>query len=112
MMVIQGIFRGQRMLMGRNVVTLNGQPLDERYDLHNHSPDGFNWGYGGSGPAQLALAMLAPVSTDKCALHFYQRFKFDVITGFDHDTFEIRVEDVRAWIVINAARFGGPVDGD
>lgn len=24
----------------------------------NHSPDGFSWGYGGSGPAQLALALL------------------------------------------------------
>ena len=26
--------------------------------VYNHSPNGFNWGYGGSGPAQLALAMM------------------------------------------------------
>ena len=26
--------------------------------VYNHSPDGFAWGYGGSGPAQLALAIL------------------------------------------------------
>ena len=25
--------------------------------VYNHSPDGFDWGYGGSGPAQLALAI-------------------------------------------------------
>ena len=24
----------------------------------NHSPDGFSWGYNGSGPAQLALAII------------------------------------------------------
>jgi hypothetical protein len=27
--------------------------LDPRHDLRNHSPDGFEWGYGGSGPAVL-----------------------------------------------------------
>src|SRR2546426_5830744 len=30
-----------------------------RLDLWNHSPTGFECGYGGSGPAQLALALLA-----------------------------------------------------
>lgn len=34
-------------------------PLNPRTDLFNHSPNGFEWGYGGSGPAQLALAILA-----------------------------------------------------
>jgi len=33
--------------------------LPLRLDLYNHSPDGFEIGYGGSGPAQLALAILA-----------------------------------------------------
>lgn len=40
-------------------VTVNGEPLPPRLDLFNHSPAGFEWGYGGSGPAQLALAILA-----------------------------------------------------
>lgn len=40
-------------------VTADGKPLDPRNDLANHSPDGFEYGYGGSGPAQLALAILA-----------------------------------------------------
>ena len=35
-----------------------GDELDPRFDLRNHSPDGFEWGYYGSGPAQLALALL------------------------------------------------------
>jgi len=34
-------------------------PLAPRNDLFNHSPDGFEWSYSGSGPAQTALAILA-----------------------------------------------------
>ena len=35
-------------------------PLDPRFDLEKHSPNGFDWGHPGSGAAQLALAILAP----------------------------------------------------
>lgn len=38
-------------------VTFGGQPINPSFDLCNHSPTGFSWGYGGSGPAQLALAL-------------------------------------------------------
>ena len=41
------------------IVTVDGRRLNPRLDLWNHSPTGFEWGYGGSGPAQLALAILA-----------------------------------------------------
>lgn len=34
------------------------QPLPLCLHVANHSPSGFEWGYGGSGPAQLALAIL------------------------------------------------------
>jgi hypothetical protein len=34
-------------------------PLPIRLDLRNHSPTGFEWGYRGSGAAQLSLAILA-----------------------------------------------------
>lgn len=55
------------------LVTVNGQPLNPRLDLWNHSPTGFEWGYCGSGPAQLALAILADhLADDEQALVFYQ----------------------------------------
>jgi hypothetical protein len=57
-------------------VTVDGRPLSPRYDLANHSPDGFSWGYAGSGPAQLALALLADYLGDKEAQRLYQDFKF------------------------------------
>jgi hypothetical protein len=62
------------------IVTVDGRRLNPRFDLWNHSPTGFEWGYGGSGPAQLALAILADhCSNDEQALNFYQRFKWAVI---------------------------------
>ena len=61
-------------------VTVNGRPLDPRLDLRSHSPAEFEWGYGGSGPAQLALAILADhLADDRQALDLYQRFKWTVI---------------------------------
>lgn len=61
----------------------DGKPwrfLSRRLDLRRHSPTGFSWGYGGSGPAQLALALLAHVTDDDArALASYQGFKFGVI---------------------------------
>lgn len=55
-------------------------PLDPRLDLRNHSPTGFQWGYSGSGPAQLSLAILADfLKDDDQALDAYQVFKFRVI---------------------------------
>lgn len=57
-----------------------GRGLDPRFDLRTHSPTGFEWGYGGSGPAQLALALAADVlGDDEAALDVYQRLKFRVV---------------------------------
>lgn len=53
--------------------------LPPRLDLRNHSPTGFSWGYYGSGPAQLALALLADIWDDGTAQRFYQTLKNDLI---------------------------------
>lgn len=79
---------------GRAVVTFvdggENHPLNPRYDLANHSPDGFEWGYAGSGPSQLALAILALVLNDDArALRLYQSFKDKIIAGIDDDDFDL-----------------------
>ena len=67
------------------LVTVNGRPLDSRLDLWNHSETGFEWGYGGSGPAQLALALLADhLSDDDEAVRLHQGFKFAVVAKLPH----------------------------
>jgi len=53
-------------------------------ELMNHSPSGFEWGYGGSGPAQLALALLLDYADDEAvALDNYQEFKTEVVSQLD-----------------------------
>jgi hypothetical protein len=53
----------------------------------NHSPDGFNWGYGGSGPSQLALAVLLELVPEEQAIKAYQDFKRDIISHLPQDDF-------------------------
>jgi hypothetical protein len=75
-------------------VTVDNQPLDPRLDLRNHSPTGFAWGYGGSGPAQLSLAILADCTDDQTAQDYYQDFKV-VIGRLDKDKgFELTEDEV------------------
>jgi Family of unknown function (DUF6166) len=59
--------------------------LDPRLDLHNHSPTGFEWGYGGSGPAQLALALAASRLPDHLAHTLHQRLKWTLVAGLDRE---------------------------
>jgi hypothetical protein len=72
-------YEGNRTKAGA-IVTVNGELLDVRLDLRNHSPTGFDWGYCGSGPAQLSLAILADhLKDDEQALNLYQHFKWTVV---------------------------------
>jgi hypothetical protein len=49
--------------------------------VRNHSPDGFEYGYAGSGPSQLALAIcLDHLKDAKQAESVYMPFKFGFIT--------------------------------
>lgn len=73
-------------------VWLNGKSLspERSQKIWNHSPDGFNWGYGGSGPAQLALAICLEVFPEEIATRKYQDFKWDIIAKLPGDKdFEI-----------------------
>ena len=68
----------------------------------NHSPDGFCWSYGGSGPAQLALALLLEFGVENdIASKNHQTFKFDVIANLPGSDFEIENKVVEDWIEKN-----------
>lgn len=73
-------YSGHRTENGCAVTVSDGHGLDPRFDLRKHSLTGFEWGYGGSGPAQLALALAADVlGDDEAALDVYQRLKSRVV---------------------------------
>lgn len=64
----------------------------------NHSPDGFQWGYGGSGPAQLALAILLDVTGDEeQSIRLHQQFKWDKIAPLG-DSFILTIDEIDAWL--------------
>ena len=85
------------------IVTEEGEvrALPLRLDLDNHSPTGFAWGYGGSGPAQLALAILADafakpnhkLTAGRRALLLHQAFKWEVIAGLPQEKSWAMAED-------------------
>jgi hypothetical protein len=80
----------------RTVVTVNGRVLDARLDLADHSPDGFEWGYSGSGPAQLALALLADaLGNDATAIRWYQDYKRSVVSCLPALGWTLTDEDIR-----------------
>ena len=78
------IYEGGRSLDGA-VVTVDGRPLDPRFDLKRYSPAGFEWTYEGDGPRQLALAMLADhLGDDAKAIALSDRFMRDVVSVLDN----------------------------
>ncbi len=92
------IYQGVRRESGAVVTVSDGgncSELNPRFDLRNHSPTGFEWGYGGSGPAQLALAILADHLQDVTAAQkLYQDFKFKVIGSLIADSWTLSSADV------------------
>lgn len=90
---------GKRDEDGTTHVTVDGVALNPRLDLHNHSPNGLEWGYPGSGPAQLALAILAEhfkgePGADESALELYQQFKFAIVTSLAHDGWTLQTDQI------------------
>jgi len=62
-----------------------------------HSPDGFNWGYGGSGPADTALSILTDCVGGNAANAFYQEFKWKFVSGWK-ESFEITEKEIKDWL--------------
>jgi Family of unknown function (DUF6166) len=52
------IYQGKRTIDGL-VVTVDGRPLGEHYEVKRFTKFGFEWTYEGDSPRRLALAILA-----------------------------------------------------
>lgn len=81
-------------------VELNGMLLTPEASLKimNHSPTGFSWGYAGSGPAQLALAILTELYGEKVAARNYQDFKREFVAKWPFNEPYEGEFDVDGWI--------------
>lgn len=63
-----------------------------------HSPTGFEWGYGGSGPADLALNILRLYTEKTVAEMLHQKFKWEFISRLPYEGGVIEAETIRQWI--------------
>ena len=73
-------------------------PVEPSLLVAEHSPDGFSWGYNGSGPAQLSLAILLDITSDpETARKFAYDFLSDFVSGWQ-DGWGITSDIVLAWL--------------
>lgn len=80
------LYRGERL-------------LPSSHYIHNHSPDGYEWGYCGSGPAQLALSLLLDATGRRgTAVRLYQDFKREIVACLAHDQWALGQDEILAWV--------------
>ena len=100
---MERVFRGKKVEYDRIVeIEQNGSVapllLEPSLEIADHSPDGFNCRYGGSGPAQLALGILYEVTGNvELARSYYQFFKSDYVSRWG-ECWEISESEVRQWL--------------
>lgn len=83
--------------LGHPVVTVNGLPLQTYNHVHDAAPS-FEWGYGGSGPSQLAVALIMDATGSKdLAVSMRHDFKREVVQWFA-DNWALTNEDICARI--------------
>jgi len=92
--MIKGICETRQVYIGSDELL-----PDKSQKVWNHSPDGFMWGYGGSGPAQLALAILLEFTDEENAVRLHQGFKWKFIASkYIGSDFELDENEVIEWV--------------
>jgi Family of unknown function (DUF6166) len=78
-------YAGQRTIDGL-VVTVDGKPLDEHYEVKRFTKYGFEWTYEGESPRQLAMAILFDHLGDKDrAMRLSEPFMKAIVANLDND---------------------------
>jgi hypothetical protein len=90
-------YEGRRTIDGL-VVTVDGEPLPEHYEVEQFTKRGFEWTYDGTSPQQLALAILFDHLGDKQrAIALSAAYMKDVIANLDND-WKLTGDEVEAYL--------------
>jgi glutamine synthetase type III len=90
-------YEGKRTIDGL-VVTVDGKPLDEHYDVQRFTKYGFEWTYEGDSPRQLALAILVDYLGDNArALRLSEPFMKQCIANLDND-WRLTADEIDAFV--------------
>lgn len=92
------VFKGHKTLLGSKYVTYGEVELPVRYELFSQSENGFDWGYSGSAPKQLAFSILYQVSDEKFAKENATKFTSDVVKTLNSRDWLLNASDVLKWI--------------
>ena len=96
-------YEGRRTMDGL-VVTVDGRPLPEHYEVGQFTKRGFEWTYEGTSPQQLALAILFDHLGDReRAIALSEPYMKEVIANLDND-WRLTGEDVDAYLRRRGAR--------
>lgn len=92
------VFKGHKTLLGSRYVTYGEVELPTLYELFAQSKDGFDWGYNGSAPTQLAFSMLYQLTNLEFAKENASKFANDVIRSLNSRDWLLSAADVLEWI--------------
>jgi hypothetical protein len=71
----------------------------------SHSPTGPEWGYGGSGPAQLAYCILREFLPADEARALYQKYKREVVAALPQNAgWTLTADQVKEWITCSKSQ--------
>jgi hypothetical protein len=95
-------YRGSRDADGNATVIVVNDDGRRRPLSHfaRHSPSGFEWGFAGSGPADLARSILAHHLGGRVAppARVYQLFKCTVVAGLPKGEWRLTSDDIASWL--------------
>ncbi len=95
------IYEGRRTIDGL-VVTVDGKPLPEHYEVKRFTKYGFEWTYDGDSPQQLALAILFDYLGDGARATVLSRpYMQDVIANLDNE-WRLTGDEVAAFVGRNS----------
>ena len=90
---------GENIQGNLTVYTRDHDEMQEEHDekltqVVKHSPTGMSWGYGGSGPADLALTIMTMFGYPE----LYQDFKWEIVAKLPLEKFTLSKSDIQQWI--------------
>jgi hypothetical protein len=102
----QGLFTQNSIPFEGDIIcqrTEGGIKTNVPQQIIQHSPDGFEWGYGGSGPADFALNILLLFTNEETARRLHQVFKWRFVATLPREGGIIKGNEIRAWLDVEQA---------
>ena len=99
-------FHGCRTASGMNSVLIIYSDYPAQLLLNrapDRSPDGFEWGYGGSGPYALAKSILHEIDPEYAENWLVDSFKWNIIALIADDEWTLTIEQIENFIARKTA---------